>query len=101
MKHGLTDAEFFFLQSKLIQPLKEKKAKIFLFGSRATGHYQKFSDIDILYIPDADTPLYKHFIFSLLSEIEESNFPYKIDLVNIHELALSYKEKIEQEKIEL
>ncbi len=101
MIQGLTDAEFKFLQKKLIQPLKEKKALVFLFGSRATGKYQRFSDIDLLFVPaiDGSTPM--HFIHSLLSEIEDSHFPYKVDLVNQNELASSYRASVAKEKIQL
>lgn len=101
MKYGLTDVEIDFLQINLINPLKKNKARVFLFGSRATNKHQRFSDIDLLFIPDQNSPIPGHVTHLLLSKIEESRFPYKIDLVNYYELAASYKENIEKEKIEL
>ncbi len=101
MIYGLTDVEFKFLQEKLIQPLKDKKAQVFLFGSRATGKHQKYSDIDLLFVPAVDGAIPSHFIHSLLSEIEDSHFSYKIDLVDQNELASSYRANVEKEKIQL
>lgn len=91
----------FFLQSKLISPLKQQKARVFLFGSRSTGKFQKFSDIDLLYVQGHNSPLPRHFIYSILSEIENSSFPCKVDLVKDSELALNYKDSVDKEKIEL
>ena len=99
MIQGLTEAEFNYLHQKLIKPLNEKKAGVYLFGSRANGKYKKFSDIDLLYVPSSDTPIPQHFIYSLLLEIEESQFPYKIDLVHDQELASSYRQNVELEKL--
>lgn len=101
MRFGLTDLEFLFINEKLILPLKEKKAKVFLFGSRANGKFKKFSDIDLFYVPSADRAIPANFIYKLLSEVEESSFPYKIDLVNYFELASSYKKNVDTEKLEL
>ena len=98
---GLTETENKFLHQTLIEPLKQKKAQVFLFGSRATGKYKKFSDLDILYIPSPAEPIPSHLIHSILSEIEESRFFYKIDLVNYNELASSYKINVDREKIRL
>lgn len=101
MKYGLSEGEFKFLEETLIIPVKEYKARVFLFGSRATGQNQKFSDIDLLYFEDSQNPIPPGFIFKLLSTIEESRFPYKVDLVNYNELASGYKSGVDKEKIEL
>jgi len=101
MIHGLTEAEQLYLTEKLIRPLKEKNARVYIFGSRATNTQKKFSDIDILFIPNPKHPIPGHVLHQLLSEIEDSNFPYRIDLVNYLELAKSYKDRIEKEKIEI
>ncbi len=99
MSYGLISEEYNFLLNLLINPLKQFGAQLFIFGSRATGKYQKFSDIDILYIPNIKSPITGHFIFNLISEMEESRFPYKVDLVNYNELASSYKVQVDKEKI--
>ncbi|MBL7542904.1 MAG: nucleotidyltransferase domain-containing protein [Bdellovibrionaceae bacterium] len=98
---GLNSSEFEFIQNKLIRPLKSKGAQVFLFGSRAKGNHKKFSDIDLLYCLPVDKKIPGHFIHQLLMEIEESNFPYKIDLVGENELAQSYKDRVLLEKQKL
>ena len=98
---GLSETEFQFLNEKLLLPLKKHGAQVFLFGSRATGKHQKFSDIDLLYVDNERQPLTGPFIYTLLSEIEDSNFPYKIDLVKDLELAVSYRANVDNQKIAL
>lgn len=100
MKFGLTETEFLFLNEKLIIPLKQHGGQVFIFGSRATGKFKKFSDIDLLYKESA-SPIPNSLIYKLLSFMEESSFPYKIDLVNDKELAKSYRENVERDKIEV
>lgn len=70
------------------------------FGSWANGKFKKFSDIDILYQETShEIPTSK--ISTLITFLEESNFSYKVDLVNDKQLAKSYRENVEEQKIEL
>ena len=100
IRFGLQEHEFENLDTLIIQPLKRNGARVFIFGSRATGQYKKFSDIDILFEDPSDA-IKDHLIFEITSEIEESHFPYKVDLVNFKNLATSYKASIQKEKIEV
>ncbi len=97
--YGLSDQDFFELQNKLIDPLKKSGADVYLFGSRATGSYKKFSDIDIFYVQTEK--LKSSVVSKILIEFEDSIFPYKIDLVNYDQLAKSFIQKIDAEKIKL
>ena len=65
-------------------------AEVFLFGSRAKNTNQEFSDVDIaIKCPDLDfTSLAK-----IRFDLEESNLPYKIDLVNYDDLKPKVLEK--------
>lgn len=101
MKFGLTDSEFTFLETSLVAPLKSFGAKVFLFGSRARGTHAKFSDLDLLYCEDEDRPIKPYEIHQILSQIEESDFPYHVDLVNMKELASSYRESVLRDRVEL
>jgi predicted nucleotidyltransferase len=102
MINGLSKEENDFIYSSLIDTLKNAGCKIFIFGSRATQKHKKFSDIDLLYVKTElnDSDIEKT-IFRLVNKIEESRFPYKIDLVDNSNLASSFRSKIELEKIEL
>ncbi|WP_029520312.1 nucleotidyltransferase domain-containing protein [Persephonella sp. IF05-L8] len=59
---------------------KEEDVKIYLFGSRAEGKNTPYSDIDLAFESDKD-------ISKKLSQLryilEESNLPYKVDIVDL------------------
>jgi len=101
MKFGLSESEYEFLTNNLIQPMKNLGARVFIFGSRATKKYSQFSDIDLLYSDPTKDILKASDIFKLLSAIEDSSFPYKIDLVKDTDLAASYRENVNIDKIEI
>ncbi len=101
MIDGLSQSDFGFLNRKLILPLQQRGIRIFLFGSRSNGKFKKFSDIDLFYKNDSNVQLPKNFIFSILSDLEDSSLPYKVDLVNYADIAKNYLTDIDKEKIEL
>ncbi len=61
---------------------KDTKVEIFLFGSRARGDNSRFSDVDIGFLSDVD--ISKRLIF-LREIIENSNLPYKVDIIDLSE----------------
>lgn len=61
---------------------KEMEVEVFLFGSRATKDYSRYSDIDIGFLSKQDI---KRDLTVLRELLEESNFPYKVDLVDLSE----------------
>jgi predicted nucleotidyltransferase len=98
MKFGLAQQELNFLTKNLVDPMKAMGCRVFIFGSRARGDFQKFSDVDIMIDSKKDLTLaisQKKELFS------NSNFPYKIDIVQLKDFAESYKDNYESEKIEL
>lgn len=54
--------------------------KVSLFGSRATGAYEEYSDIDITIYGDVSDKD----IANLWTRFNESNLPYKVDLNAYH-----------------
>ena len=95
---GLTRDEYIFVQKNLIFPLKNMGGKIWIFGSRARGSHQLFSDIDLLV--DGPAVLEKK-LGSYQEFFQKSNFPYKIDLVWKPHLAKTYAEQVLKEQVEL
>ena len=89
---GLTQEQYALLDAIVILPLKKANCKIWVFGSRVNGKHQKFSDIDLLY--ESPKELELGFIYKITSELEDSNFPIKMDLVNIKDLAESYRDTV-------
>lgn len=70
--------------------------RVWIFGSRARGDYQRYSDVDVLIDGDVDPEL-----GSFEEIFENSNFPYKVDFVLSRRLASSYRKNVDQEKQEV
>ncbi len=67
-------------------------AKIYLFGSRATGNFNERSDIDIAI--DADEPIPMHVRGQINSMIDALSIPQNVDIVDFHRVPQSLKENI-------
>ncbi len=66
------------LKAFLKEYFEADEVDLFLFGSRARGDYNKFSDVDLGIYKKKDVDLK----ISLLREIlENSNLPFKVDIV--------------------
>lgn len=97
MKFGLSESQFDLLTQLAIQPVKEAGGRIWIFGSRARGDHQPFSDIDLL----LELPASAKIVGKITEALEESRLPFKVDLVLIDELAESYREGVLKERIAL
>ncbi len=95
---GLTPSEYEFLLRTVLQTLKARKAQVYLFGSRARQSHQKYSDIDLLVVSQESVSSFLH---ELEEVLETSNFPYKVDLVEEKDLAMSYRDSVSKDKIRL
>ena len=76
--------------------MQNSGATLFLFGSRARGDHQKFSDLDILVVSKEDP---SQLMREISERLEESNFPYKVELVWDQNLAESYRASVERDII--
>lgn len=97
---GLSENDHKLLLSLVINPLKERGARVFIFGSRARGNHHPFSDIDILYI-EGSNAISDIDIAKIKEDIEDSNITIKVDLVNSKSLASSYRPSVEKDQIEI
>lgn len=86
-------------KKKLIEIIEQKlpKAKIILFGSRATGAGTSQSDIDLAL--DAGEKISFELLLQILSLINESVVPMKVDLVDINTATEELKSVISREGI--
>lgn len=91
---GLTDDEKLLLENLVIQPLKKQGCRVWIFGSRATGQHQKFSDIDILFEKPLNQSLPPGFLSTIIENAENSRLNYKVDLVDNENLAESYRPSV-------
>jgi predicted nucleotidyltransferase len=93
----MSDEQFSLLNKLVLEPMKNHGASVYLFGSRATGRHHPYSDVDLLY--SGEIP---GIVMSEVKEaIEESSFPFKVDIVRDSELAESYRPTVIQQMIPL
>lgn len=98
MKFGLTDEQYNQILEIIVKPLMKKGAKVYCYGSRARGDHQKFSDIDLMVESSSKDKLK---IPDLQENIQNSNFPFKVDLVHISDFAESYKSSYLRDRKEI
>ncbi|MBN2267332.1 MAG: nucleotidyltransferase domain-containing protein [Candidatus Babeliaceae bacterium] len=68
------------------------QARIYLFGSRATHKNRPGSDIDIA-IDNGSTVDFAT-LLKVWGELDESNIPYKVDLVDLQASSESFRQEI-------
>ena len=101
MKFGITSSQFEILDQLVIQPLKNQGAKIFIFGSRTTDNYHSHSDVDLLYQMPESRQLSTNILSDIKETVEESKFPFSVDLVASEDLAKSYRETVQSQIVPL
>ncbi len=101
MIYGMTDKQYELLKELVINPLKENGAQVFIFGSRVKGAHHPHSDVDLLYKLEPHLQLKSGFLSQLKEAIEESRFPFTVDLVDENNLAESYRENVQATRVEL
>lgn len=74
-------------------------AQFWVFGSRAKWTTKDFSDLDLAI--DASRPLTKRELSTLQDAFEESDLPYKVDLVDLQTVSESFKAIIDEHKLPL
>lgn len=96
MKFGLTTDQYHFIAEQVVAPLQARGAKVYCYGSRAREDHTPYSDLDLMIESDTD-------LSSLVSQLQEqltnSNFPFKVDLVELRDFAESYREGYQKDKV--
>ncbi len=90
---------------KALEMLKDILGQIFvtgevemvLFGSRARGDYLKTSDIDLGILPQGELDERK--LILLREKLENSNIPYKVDVVDFSKVSKEFAEKALEEGV--
>ncbi|AKB83865.1 hypothetical protein MSBR3_3287 [Methanosarcina barkeri 3] len=85
------------LKSLLIEFFKEENVIVILFGSRARGDYSRVSDIDIGILPK--NRLDRKKLVLLKEKIDNLNFPYTVDVVDLSKVSEVFREKALREGI--
>lgn len=71
--------------------------KIVAFGSRATGNMKPFSDLDLAIM--GDQPIPATVLADLREELDESDLPFKVDLVEWASTSDSFRKIIERDAV--
>jgi len=81
----------------VLDALQGYRAKVWLFGSQATGRARRYSDIDVAILPLEQIP---DLTFSNVREsLEESNILRYVDVVNLKDVSSSFLERVLQEGV--
>lgn len=82
---------------RILDTLLVPSAKVWVFGSRATGAARRDSDIDLLI--DVGYPLPKTLRHQLLDAFEASDLPYPVDLVDWQTTSDHFRDLIARDRI--
>jgi uncharacterized protein len=84
---------------ELLAELLPRSAEVWVFGSRATGRARRYSDLDLLI--DAGRPLSRDEAALLREAFEESDLPFRVDLVDWHAIGTRFRQLIAAERLPL
>ena len=69
----------------------------YVFGSRVKGNHKKFSDVDLCFV--LEEPMKLSEIGGLSREFEDSNLPFKVDVVDYHSVSEEFQKVIDKYKV--
>ena len=99
-KYGLKDSHWHIVSEIFKNNIPPKtKISIWLFGSRAAKSNRPFSDVDLLI--EADPILDDRILNHIRNALEDSNLPFKFDIVPTQELVKSYEPFILKNRIKI
>ncbi len=71
--------------------------KFYVFGSRVRGCAKKFSDLDLCFFDNI--PVIE--LSQIEEAFEESDLPYKVDLINWNSISIDFREIIKDDLVSL
>jgi uncharacterized protein len=96
MKFGLSAEQFHFITSVVAAPLTKLGAVVWCYGSRARGQHAPFSDLDLMVEAARDLSAE---IGQIREILQNSDFPFKVDLVRLEDFPKSYRKGFEDDKV--
>lgn len=76
----------------VLSALGGQRARVFLFGSRATGGAARASDIDVGILPEE--PLTRGTLARLREALEESTVPYAVEVVDLSTVDETFRRRV-------
>jgi predicted nucleotidyltransferase len=74
----------------IFQFLNPKEYKVFIFGSRVTRKARKYSDYDVGIIGKKPVP--GHILVMIEEALEESDLPYRVDIVDFSLVSSAFRQ---------
>jgi len=84
---------------RILRDVLPRDTAIWVFGSRAKWTTRKASDLDLAV--DAGRPLTRREEADLSDQFEQSDIPYKVDVVDWHGISASFRRAIEKDRVRL
>jgi predicted nucleotidyltransferase len=75
----------------------EEDIMVILFGSRARGDHLRTSDMDVAILPRREMAKTKIILFR--ERIENSNIPYKVDVVDLSQASKGFTDRVLEEGV--
>ena len=85
-----------FIKNIILKYLPE--SRIYIFGSRATGHARKYSDVDVAV---EDISMTDKIQMQIEIELENSTLPYEVDVIDLNNISELFKSQIVDGLIEI
>ncbi len=92
--------EYREIVSLILRRYLPSSSKVWVFGSRSKGRARRYSDIDLI-VDMSGKVLPLEILTDLGAAFEDSELPFKVDIVDLNTVSEEFKQMIEQEKIEL
>lgn len=96
ISENLGEKNFKELQSILKQYLSPA-VKVYLYGSRARGDNQKFSDVDLALKGEVDSSR----LSEMMLDLEESDLPFQVDVIQLEKISEDFLKLIEADLQEI
>ena len=84
-------------QRIVLERLRNIPARVYLFGSHATGEANRFSDIDVAIEPLAELP--PDALLDITEALEDSTIPYFVDVVDLSCTSPEFRERVRREGV--
>jgi predicted nucleotidyltransferase len=74
-----------------------RAVRVYVFGSSVTGFAHRASDIDVAI--EAQDPLPPEVLGELRDQLEESDIPYHVDVVDLGTVSPGFRERVRREGV--
>ena len=83
----------------ILKAVLPSDAIVYVFGSRVLGTMKRSSDLDLAI--DLSRPMQTAEVAALAEAFDESNLPYRVDIVDLCNVSSTFKSIIDRDKVQL